>query len=332
MTYWYPGLAETLGLVRAAFPRALLRAWAAFTPACCPRTRRRSASTLFCPGPCPRPLRRFSRPWGGPAARRLSRICPTPTTCSDLPTARPSSPRARCPQRCIYCGIGLLHPRFTTRPIAHVRTELEWLVGRLGLRDLALYDDAFLADREQALAVLALLAGLVPKARVHTASGFPCRGLDAQMARAMFAAGFATIRLGLETAQAERQRAWGAKATSAEFDAAVEHLLTAGFRREQIGVYLLAGLPNQEAQEVVESLEVVLEKGLVPHLAEYSPVPGSPLFASARATSRYDLDEPIFHNPTLMPCAAPSLGPCEMQALKQRLKTSLRLGLGRLAD
>lgn len=331
MTYWYPGLAETLGLLRAAFPQALIGlggVYASLLPA-------HAAGLdvdLVLPGALPQALLPLFAHTGWDKGRAFA---------PDLPYAHdllgPCDSAAfcasrGCPNRCLYCGIGALHPGFAARPLAHVEEELETLVGRMGLADLALYDDAFLADRAQALAVLGRLARLSPRPRVHTASGFPCRGLDDELAAAMFAAGFATIRLGLETAQPERQRAWGAKVTSAEFDAAVDNLLAAGFRREQLGVYILAGMPKQSAAELIESLNVVLAQGLTPHLAEYSPVPQSPLFAQACAVSPYDLSEPLFHNPTLLPCATAELSPRPLQAIKQRLKAALRAGARRLAD
>ncbi|MBS3780044.1 MAG: B12-binding domain-containing radical SAM protein, partial [Desulfovermiculus sp.] len=40
-----------------------------------------------------------------------------------------------------------------------------------------------------------------------------------------------------------------------------------------------------------------------PHLAQYSPIPGTPLFAQAQAHSPYPLqEEPLFQNNALWPC------------------------------
>jgi hypothetical protein len=41
----------------------------------------------------------------------------------------------------------------------------------------------------------------------------------------------------------------------------------------------------------------------MPYLAEYSPIPHTPLWEKAVSASPYDLvSEPLFHNNTLLPC------------------------------
>ena len=96
----------------------------------------------------------------------------------------------------------------------------------------------------------------------------------------------------------------GGKTTRAEFIQAVRSLKKAGFsKEEEIGVYLLAGLPGQRAEEVEESIAFVRDCGARPYLAEYSPIPGTVLWEEAIKTSRFDLvNEPLFHNNSIFPC------------------------------
>jgi hypothetical protein len=76
-----------------------------------------------------------------------------------------------------------------------------------------------------------------------------------------------------------------------------------GFSQDQVGVYLLIGLPDQEEAEVVASIREVKALGATPVLALYSPIPGTALWSRAQATSRYDLNaDPMFHNNSLFPC------------------------------
>ena len=100
----------------------------------------------------------------------------------------------------------------------------------------------------------------------------------------------------------------------------LDNLEAAGYERADIGVYVMVGLPGQGRQEVEQTLDVVLASGARPHLAEYSPVPGSPMFAAARAASRWDLSEPLSHNPTRLPCAGDDLDSASLQEIKQALK------------
>ncbi|HSD94851.1 MAG TPA: hypothetical protein VLA94_05445, partial [Syntrophales bacterium] len=88
-----------------------------------------------------------------------------------------------------------------------------------------------------------------------------------------------------------------------------------------IGIYLLCGLPGQEAREVEEGIDLVRRAGARPILAEYSPIPGTPLWDEALRHGRYDIGhEPLFHNNSLMPCLKPDISPTDVQALKRRAR------------
>ena len=93
------------------------------------------------------------------------------------------------------------------------------------------------------------------------------------------------------------------KLQGGELEAALPHLREAGFSSQEIGVYLLIGLPDQEEAEVAASIRRLQELGAKPVLAQYSPIPGTALWPRAVACSRYDLAaDPLFHNNSLFPC------------------------------
>jgi radical SAM superfamily enzyme YgiQ (UPF0313 family) len=84
----------------------------------------------------------------------------------------------------------------------------------------------------------------------------------------------------------------------------VENLSRAGFAPGDVGVYILCGLPGQEAGEVMAAVRFVKESGARPMIAEYSPLPGTGEWEKALSSSRYDLAmDPIFQNNTILPCA-----------------------------
>ena len=77
----------------------------------------------------------------------------------------------------------------------------------------------------------------------------------------------------------------------------------AGFTSREVGVYILAGLPEQEAREISDTIQLVKAEGLKPIIAEYSPIPGTALWDRAVAASSFPIaDEPLFHNNSLLPC------------------------------
>ncbi len=109
--------------------------------------------------------------------------------------------------------------------------------------------------------------------------------------------------------------------TTDELRKAVAYLLEAGYRPIDIGVYLLCGLPGQEAREIEAGIDLVLEIGARPILAEYSPIPGTPLWDDAVRQSRYDIvSEPLFQNNSLLPCLRHDIPSADFQALKNRTK------------
>ena len=137
----------------------------------------------------------------------------------------------------------------------------------------------------------------------HTPNALHVRAIDQEVADLLFRSGFKAIRLGLETANEAFQMETGGKVDNREFQRAVENLKGAGYPAEEIGVYLMVGLPGQRVEEVEESVAFVRGMGARPILVEYSPIPGTPLFEKAKQFSSFDIEnEPLFHNNSILPC------------------------------
>ena len=136
----------------------------------------------------------------------------------------------------------------------------------------------------------------------------------------MVAAGVKTLRLGLETLDFE-EREIDRKVKEEEFLSAISYLLAAGFQKEQVGAYLLVGLPGQNTKSVEFSIKTVKRSGITPILAYYTPIPHTKMWAAAVAASRYDLaSDPIFTNNAIMPCRQSEFEWEELARLKQLVK------------
>ena len=139
--------------------------------------------------------------------------------------------------------------------------------------------------------------------RFHTPNAVHIRGIDAQTARLMFEAGFTTLRLGLETARFDQREEIDLKVSEHEFKRAVNCLKDAGFRKNQVGAYLLVGLPEQKLDAAKHSIDIVKQIGITPIAAYYTPIPHTILWPKAVAASSYDIEsDPIFTNNAVMPC------------------------------
>lgn len=297
-TYWYPGALAAYRLLRKHFPKTPILLGGIYARLC-PDHARRSFSDAEVVAEHREEailsrIRNLIEPGGEPSPRDY----PVFDLQRRLPYAVILTGRG-CPFRCAYCASGILFPEFERRPPEEVFREILFWHERYGVRDFAFYDDALLVDFEGHLGVIlerVLSRGLA--VRFHAPNALHARFLSAEVARLLRRAGFVTVRLGLETLD----RRYDRKVSREEFEAAVAALREAGYRREEVGVYLLFGLPGQSLFEVREAAEYVASVGARPILAEYSPVPGTPLFEEAETRSRYPLSEdPLFHNNSLFP-------------------------------
>ena len=246
---------------------------------------------------------------------------------SSRPSAAVRASRG-CTRRCPYCAAPLLDGPLRRRKVTTVLDELALLVEEKGVKHVAFYDDALLeegADRTPERSFRALAEGiparkLNERARLHCPNALSARSVTGEVARLLRRAGFDTIRLGFETADPVLQKVLGGKVDGDALASAVEHLRSAGYMPGQIGVYLLAGLPGQDPESVDRSMEFVHRAGATVRLAEYAPVPGTPLFEEARKRSGLDLEEPLLHNKTLAPYRFPEFPPQALRRLKDRAR------------
>ena len=173
-----------------------------------------------------------------------------------------------------------------------------------GVRDFILYDDAFLVDADNhAIPILERIVNASLEVRFHTPNAIHIRGISSQTARLMYRAGFQTLRLGLETVEFEQRQKIDKKVSEEEFTNAIRFLRAAGFDQAQVGAYLLAGLPDQSWDSIMQSIQTVKQNGITPVIAYYTPIPQTRLWPRAVAASRYDLEtDPIFTNNAVMPC------------------------------
>ncbi len=180
-----------------------------------------------------------------------------------------------CPFSCNYCGSGLLSKGFSQRKPQSVVEDIDTLCGA-GVRDFAFYDDALFVDA--GLHIKVILNEIISRGmdiRFHCPNGLHASLIDAELAKLLKESGFRTLRLSLETINTKRQRETGGKVSTAEFVRAITVLKKYGFTKEDIGVYLMYGLPEQEFNEVREGVEFLKSLGVKINLTEFSPVPGT---------------------------------------------------------
>jgi len=309
MTYWYPGVFEAIHTAKEIMPDVPVVLGGNYVTLCPDHARLSGADFLLTGYGEESVSRLLERQWGRklefiPDADNLDSY---PYPAFDLihhPDQVPVMTSRGCPFRCTYCASHLLNPQFRRRNPVEVFAEILYWHEHLGVRNFSLYDDAFLIQPgEMALPLLREIIRHGLPMQFHCPNGLHLREITDETAGLMFRAGFKTIRFGFETSDAKRQAETGGKTTNRQLQDAIGYLKKAGYGSEEIGVYLLCGVPGQTAEEVEESILFVKYCGARPVLAEYSPIPGTALWEESVKVSPFDIaSEPLFHNNTLLPC------------------------------
>ena len=211
-----------------------------------------------------------------------------------------------CPYRCAYCAASRLAPVRRRQSVARVLAEIEHWHTRFGVRDFAFYDDALLVDPETVMPGRFSSTSPPPGTdlRLHTPNALHIRCIDLPLARAMRRAGMQTVRLGLETTDFEARKGLDAKVTAEEFKRAAACLREAGFSATaSSGPTCWRGCPVSPWPPWRRPCARCARPGSPRFPPHYSPIPGTPLWPTARAASRYDLEaDPVFTNNAVWPC------------------------------
>lgn len=310
MTYWYPGVQETIGVVRSVFPDAFIILGGVYATLCPGHASKTAGADQIVTGPGEKQIRHI-------IASHIGHSPPSSLTGSDSDTwPRPAFDLQHrityiplltakgCPYDCTYCASRFLNSNFERRSPHDVIAEITFWHRRHNVTDFVFYDDALLVDAENhALVIFEEIIRTGLKIRLHTPNGLHIRKIDDQTARLMHQAGMTTLRLGLETSDFQTRTHMDRKVNQSEFHRAVSSLKRAGFRGDQIGAYLLVGLPHQPVASVAASIRTVQASGLKPILAHYTPIPHTAMWEAACEASPYDLaSDPIFTNNAIFPC------------------------------
>jgi radical SAM superfamily enzyme YgiQ (UPF0313 family) len=310
MTYWYPGVRETIDSVRSVFPETPIVLGGIYARLCEAHAQGNSGADEVFVAPAEQNILSLIRRYTGYSVSLKfdpANLDSYPFPALDLQTRInyvPLLTSRGCPFSCAYCASHLLEPRRMLRSAESVVEEISYWHKDHGVMDFILYDDAFLVDAaKHAIPILEKIIDADLPVRFHTPNAIHIRGISRQTASLMFRAGFHTLRLGLETVEFEHRQKMDKKVSEEEFIAAARCLEAAGFDKSRVGAYLLAGLPDQSWESVMQSIQTVNHNGIIPVIAYYTPIPHTALWPRAVATSRYDLEtDPIFTNNAIMPC------------------------------
>ncbi|CAB1059902.1 radical SAM protein [Olavius sp. associated proteobacterium Delta 1] len=332
MTYWYPGVQETIENIRSVFPQTPIVLGGIYARLCHNHARNHSGADHVAVEPAENNLFPLVQKFTGFSASLAfdpADLDSYPYPALDLQTTInyvPLLTTRGCPFDCAYCASRFLEPQRRLRSPESVIEEIKFWHRNYSISDFVLYDDAFLVDAARhAIPILEGICSSDLKVRFHTPNALHIRGINATTARLMYRAGFSTLRLGLETAEFDHRQDLDQKVSEKEFKRAVDCLIKTGFNKDQVGAYLLVGLPDQKISAVEQSIITVIDSDIKPVPAYYTPIPHTALWTKAVAASRYDItDDPVFTNNAIMPCSKAPFSWEMLTRLKESAENSIR--------
>ena len=291
LTYWYPGVKEAIEDVRKLCPQAKIVLGGFYATACYEHARSLGADDVIRRDDF-EPLDRL----GLEASDEFQ--LPAWDLYPKLNTAVMTLTRG-CPFQCSYCFVPQSGIGFSARPQEECIAELEQLI-RLGVQNIAFYDDALLFEAEKIL--IPFLQAVIKKnlhVNFHTPNALHARFMTADIARLMVRAGVKTFYLGFESRSETFQQQTGSKVISDDLACAVDNLLSAGADRQSITAYEMLGHPRSDIQHLEGSMQFANSLGIRIQLSDFSPIPGTP--DGDLCGDIVDLSEPLNHNKTAFP-------------------------------
>ncbi len=310
MTYWYPGVQETINVTKEIFPHVPIILGGIYASLCHDHAVINSGSDRVVTGSGEEQILKIAGDYtnfSGTGYLESGDLDTYPYPAFELQGTIgyiPLLTSRGCPFACKYCASHFLNPKRMTRSPEYVVEEIKYWHEKHGVIDFVFYDDALLVNAENhAIPILEGIINEKQKVRFHTPNAVHISQITKKVARLMFQAGFKTLRLGLETALFEKRQELDQKLTEKEFKKAISCLLEAGFNRDMLGAYLMVGLPGQDMKSIETSIQTVKHNGITPVLAYYSPIPHTAWWDQAVNSSRYDLEsDPVFTNNAILPC------------------------------
>jgi radical SAM superfamily enzyme YgiQ (UPF0313 family) len=223
-----------------------------------------------------------------------------------------------CPFRCSYCASYLINPEPEFRSPHHVVEEIIHWKEAKGIDHFVFYDDALLVNAGlHFVPFMKTLEKQNLNVNFYTPNALHARLITKPIAQLMIKNGFKKIWLGFETADYKLQKITGGKIDNVLFKKAIEILSGEGFSKEQIRAYVLIGLPGQSLKSMIDSIYFVMDAGIKPYLAKFSPIPGTRMWNQViKEYGWKGSTDPLWHNDALMPYYSSSINPQQYHYLK----------------
>ncbi len=324
MTYWLPGLVETVRVIRLHYPEIPVVAGGTAVRLA-PQVVRSALPDVYCfdGSLFDEPSIRRSRI---PLFSQLQSAAWTPSfleAFKHYPSLHhgPVLTSMGCPLSCSYCASGVLFQGLHRRRYDDVLSEIDYCRTHHHVEDFALFDDALLFDASgHCMPLLMEIARRGMIARFHTPNGLHAQWFTPKLAELMARCGFRTIRFGYESGQLRHRRDIGSKTSKTQLGRAVSLALRSGFDCRDVGVYVMAGLPGQIPADVEREIDFIASLSVKPRPVFISPVPHTRLFHYYAGAYPLITTDPLLQNDSFFITQLPGWDAIAVQQIVDRAK------------
>ena len=213
--------------------------------------------------------------------------------------ARPILLASGCPNNCSYCASSVLDKNYIEYPTEQIAELIIKSKMDKNINDFSFYDDALLYRFNNKLKpFLDIINDEKININFHANNALHARFITEEVAYYLFNSGFKTIRLGFETAKKSLQESTGNKVTNINIKNAINNLISAGYEKKDIGLYIMVGLPDQNMEDIKESIDLLKEIDVKPKLVRLSPIPHTKVYEQLKKEFPIIETEPLSHNDT----------------------------------
>jgi radical SAM superfamily enzyme YgiQ (UPF0313 family) len=190
-----------------------------------------------------------------------------------------------CPYQCTFCNRNIFGTFWRPHSVNRVIAEIEYLIGRYGIKQLDILDDNFTFDTDRARRILEVLVQRSFKLHINLQNGVRVDKVDEDLLLKMRKAGVSNIRFGIETANHDIQ-----KRVKKNIDLKRAVSLTKTARSLGMVTYgfFMIGLPGDSSETMKQTIKFAINMN--PHFANFSiciPFPGTELFEEIKKKGEF---------------------------------------------
>ncbi len=191
-----------------------------------------------------------------------------------------------CPYRCAYCSKPVFGSKFRAQSPDRVIEEMEYLIKKFGVKEIAFYDDSFTLDKKRIYAIADRI--IAKKLKIAWTCETRVNLVDKELLKHMKEAGCYTVAYGIESASPEIIKTLQKDITLEQVEKAIRAHQEVGL---QVVGYFMLGSPGETPETIRQTIDFA--KKLKVDFAQFSvttPFPGTELYEIYKQINPGEID------------------------------------------